>query len=226
MNSASEKELLDFSVVANFATTAADGKTYAVEYYNLDAVLSVGYRVKSQRGIQFRIWSNRVLREYVLGGHAVDRRFERMERRVGKAERKIDFFVRTSLPPVQGVFFEGQIFDAYVFISDLIRSAKRSIILIDNYVNAAVLLLLSKRLPNVSAEIRTKRISEQLQLDADRHNAQYDPVDIRETDRFHDRFLIIDDTVYHTGASFKDLGKKLFAFSKMNVTGTKLLKDP
>jgi hypothetical protein len=123
------------------------------------------------------------------------------------------------------VFFEGQIFDAYVFVSDLIRSAKDSVILIDNYVDEAVLMLLSKRGPDVTADIYTKNISKQLESDMKKHNSQYDPVMIHGTDSFHDRFIIIDNIVYHIGASFKDLGKKLFAFSKMGIAGTEILRD-
>jgi len=187
-------------------------------------IISVGYRVKSKRGTSFRRWATKVLREYVLKGYAVNQRIERIEHRVTETERKIDFFITTALPPVQGVFFEGQIFDAYAFVSDLIRSAKSSVILIDNYVDETVLLLLSKRSTDVSADICTKNISAQLKLDADKHNAQYDPINIRCSDSSHDRFLIIDDVVYHIGASLKDLGKKLFAFSRMEMNGTEMIK--
>jgi hypothetical protein len=218
-----EGELLRDPVVANFATTATDGKTYRIEYFDLDVIISVGYRVRSQRGTQFRQWANKVLKDYMMRGHAVHQRFERIEDRVTKAERKIDFFVKTSLPPVQGVFFEGQIFDAYAFVSELIRSAKRSIALIDNYIDENVLTLLSKRKPEITADIHTANVTKQLHLDLKKHNEQYDPVTVNETNRFHDRFLIIDDTVYHVGASFKDLGKKLFAFSKMEISSENLL---
>jgi hypothetical protein len=224
INNALLEELADFSVVAKFATTAADGKVYQVEYYNLDMILSVGYRVKSSRGIQFRIWANHVLKNYLLKGYAVNKRFERLEKRVTKTEKKIDFFVKTSLPPLQGVFYEGEIFDAYVFASNLIKSAKKSIVLIDNYVDESVLVLLSKRQLKVNAMIFTKQISNQLQLDLKKHNSQYAPITINKSDRFHDRFLIIDNTVYLIGASLKDLGKKLFAFSKMEITQAELLK--
>ena len=213
------------SVVAKFATTAADGKVYQMEHFNLDMILSIGYRVKSSRGIQFRAWSNRVLKDYVLKGYAVDKRFERLENRVTETERKIDFFVKTTLPPVQGVFYDGQIFDAYVFASDLIRQARKSIVLIDNYVDDSVLLLLSKRQVNVKAQIYTRQITSKLQLDLTKHNTQYEPISIGTTVNFHDRFLITDDTVYHIGASLKDLGKRVFAFSKMEVDPIDLLKN-
>jgi hypothetical protein len=113
-------------VVANFATTATNGKVYQMEYYNLDVILSVGYRVKSSRGVQFRIWANHVLKNYIMKGYAVNKRFERLENRVSKTEEKIDFFVKTALPPIQGIFYEGQIFDAYIFASNMIKSAKKS----------------------------------------------------------------------------------------------------
>jgi len=217
-----EKKKSKNPLVANFATTALDGKVYQMEYYSLDVILSVGYRVKSDRGIQFRIWANRVLKNYLIKGYAVNKRFERLENRVTKTEKKIDFFVKTSLPPIQGIFYEGQIFDAYIFASNLIKAAKKSIILIDNYIDENVLLLLSKRQAKVSAQIYTKHISAQLQLDLKKHNSQYEPININTSNNFHDRFLVIDNTVYFIGASLKDLGKKLFAFSKMEIKYTKL----
>ncbi len=223
-----ERELDKNSVYAKFAYTANDGKTYFVDYYNLDVIISVGYRVKSQQGTQFRIWANKILKDYILKGYAIHERFERLEKRVTENEKKIDFFVRTSLPPVQGVFFEGQIFDAFVFASNLIKSAKKSVVLIDNYIDETVLLLLSKRQTKVSAEIYTKQISAQIRLDLNKHNTQYKPINIKEITSFHDRFLIIDEVVYHLGASLKDLGdlgKKLFAFAKMEIKSEKLLKN-
>ncbi len=217
INNALQEELSDFPVVAKFATTARDGKTYQVEHYNLDMILSVGYRVKSKRGVEFRKWANSVLKEYLLRGYAINQRFERLEQRVAKTEEQIGFFVSTALPPVQGVFYDGQIFDAYTFVADLVRSARERIILIDNYVDDSVLKMLTKRNEDVSATIITRKISDALAVDVARHNQQYPPVDIQTSDRFHDRFLIIDDTVYHLGASMKDLGKRLFAFSKLNI---------
>ena len=223
VNNALNEELRDYPVVAKFATTASDGKTYQVDYYNLDVILSVGYRVKSKRGIDFRRWATSVLKEYLLRGHAINQRIERLEQRVSKTEEQIGFFVRTALPPVEGVFYDGQIFDAYAFAADLIRSARKRIVLIDNYVDDSVLLTLAKRKEGVSAEIVTKHNTETLKLDLERHNRQYPPVTVRECDRYHDRFLIIDDTVYHLGASLKDLGKKLFAFSRMEMTAEEVL---
>ena len=226
-----EKELLEASVVAKFATTASDGKIYQVDYYNLDVVISVGYRVKSIRGTQFRQWANKVLKEYLLRGHSLNYKFELIEEQLkehkailDKHEDKIDFFVRTSLPPVEGVFHNGQIFDAYKFATDLIKSANKSLVLIDNYIDESVLLMLSKRKSGVTADIYTYPISQTLRQDLQRHNRQYSPINIHNHTTSHDRFLIIDDTeVYHIGASLKDLGKKLFAFSKLNIPPSAIL---
>jgi hypothetical protein len=225
INNALTQELSAFPVVAKFATTAADGKVYQTEHYNLDMILSVGYRVKSQRGIEFRRWANKVLKEYLLRGYAINQRLQALEKTVAEHGEKIDFFVRTSLQPVEGVFFDGQIFDAYKFATDLIRSAKQSITLIDNYVDESVLTMLSKRNAGVTADIYTAKISKQLQLDLDKHNAQYASITVHTYSNCHDRFLIIDGKeVYHIGASLKDLGKKLFAFSKINVPASELLR--
>ena len=184
-------------------------------YYNMDMILSVGYRVNSRNATSFRRWASSVLKEYLLRGYAIHSRVERLEQRVAKTEEKIDFFVRTSLPPVEGIFYEGQIFDAYTFATGLISRAEKAIILIDNYVDETVLKILDKRRPSVKAEIFTKHLSDQLQLDIIKHNAQYDPIIVREFGGSHDRFLMIDDQVFHIGASLKDLGKKWFAFSLM-----------
>lgn len=224
-----EGELDMAAVVKESFTTATDGKRYRTKHYNLDVIISVGYRVKSIRGTQFRQWANGVLKDYLLKGYSINQRLSQVERKVDerlaehaqrldRIDEKIDFFVRTSLPPVEGVFFNGQIFDAYKFATDLIRSAKISLLLIDNYVDESTLMMLSKRDTGVSATIYTQRITQQLQLDIDRHNRQYPSIDVRTYRNSHDRFLIIDnDTVYHIGASMKDLGKKMFAFSKLNI---------
>ena len=195
-----------------------------LKLYNLDVIISVGYRVKSQRGTQFRQWANKVLKEYLLRGYSVNQRFERLEQRVAKTEEQIDFFVKTSLPPVQGIFFDGQIFDAYHFVADLIRKAKTSVTLIDNYVDDTVFTLLDKRGDGVTATIYTQHVSRQLQLDIDKHNAQYAPITIKGFNKAHDRFLLIDHEVYHIGASLKDLGKKWFAFTQMkDLTSNELI---
>ena len=160
-----EKELSKDSVVAKIATTGSDNKVYQMDYYNLDVIISVGYRVKSKRGTQFRIWATQVLRDYLLKGYAINRRVDRIEEVLADHDRKIDFFIKTSLPPVEGVFYDGQLFDAYKFAADLIRSAKKSLVLIDNYVDESVLMLLSKRNPGVTATVYTAQISRQLALD-------------------------------------------------------------
>lgn len=212
-------EELEPSTVAKFATVQKEGArkvTRLIEYYNLDMIISIGYRVKSNRGILFRHWANTVLKEYLIRGYAVNRRLEDLERRASAAEEKIDFFVRMSLPPVEGIFFEGQIFDAYVFACDLVRRALRRIVLIDNYVDEKVLTILDKRQRGVQVLICTKAVSEQLSLDIRHHNEQYPPLQVKTSSGIHDRFLVIDDDVYHLGASLKDLGKKLFAFSKLS----------
>jgi hypothetical protein len=220
-----EEELLKESVWAKFAYTASDNKVYQVDYYNLDVIISVGYRVKSLRGTQFRQWANKVLKDYLLKGYSLNQRLQALERTVAEHSQKIDFFVRTALPPVEGIFYNGQIFDAYKFATDLIKSAKHSLVLIDNYVDETTLLMLSKRSKGVSATIYTAKISRQLQLDLDKHNDQYPPIQVRTYKESHDRFLLIDETeVFHIGASIKDLGKKMFAFSKMNEPASFFMK--
>ena len=201
-----------------------------IEYYNLDVIISVGYRVNTIRGIQFRQWANKVLKDYLLKGYALNQRLIKIENQLESQQtllaehsEKIDFFVRTSLPPAEGIFFEGQVFDAHTFVSDLIRNAKKRIVLIDNYVDDTVLKLLDKRSSGIKATIYTKQILPALQNDINLHNAQYEPIDVQIFADSHDRFLMIDETVYHIGASLKDLGRKWFAFSKMDITSTLLL---
>ena len=231
-----EGELEEQSTCAKFAHMGNDGlQQYETVMYNLDVIISVGYRVKSQRGTAFRIWATKVLKEYMLRGYAVnqrivyveeyfDKRLRAHEQRIENVEQKIDFFVRTSQPPHQGIFYDGQIFDAYTFINDRIREATTRIILIDNYIDDSVLTMLTKRADKVAATIYTKKPSAQLQLDIQKHNAQYPPIEIVEFDRSHDRFLCIDETVYHLGASIKDLGKRWFAFNRMEMSSSELLQ--
>ena len=221
------EELAGVSVVAKFATTASDGKTYQTEHYNLDVIISVGYRVKSQRGIQFRIWANKVLKDHLLKGYSINARMNRMEDNMQNLIHKvngIDLQISTHLIPTQGVFFNGQVFDAHQLISKIIRSAKKSILLIDNYVDDTVLVQLSKKQKNVQVIIFTKSISKQLELDVKKANEQYPNILIKEFKESHDRFLIIDEKeVYHLGASLKDLGKKWFAFSKLEKESVTIL---
>ena len=219
-----EEELEKDITCAKFAHMGIDGdQQYEYTAYNLDVIISVGYRVKSKRGTKFRQWANKILKEYLLQGHVVNSRIVALEQHAAKQDveimamkNKIDFFVHTSLPPVEGIFFDGQIFDAYRFVADLVRKAKRTIILIDNYVDDTVLSLLDKRQKDVRATVYTKSVNDQLQLDITRHNEQYATIEVKQFNKAHDRFLLIDDEVYHIGASIKDLGKKWFAFALMH----------
>ena len=252
INNALKEEL--YPVVAKSTTTGNDSKSNAtvakfaivqkegnrevirqVEFYSLDVILSVGYRVKSSRGIEFRRWANQVLKDYMLKGYAINQQMLAMEERIDRKisnhtvqihdlQEKVNFFVRTNLPPHQGIFYDGQIFDAYTFINDRVREATTRIILIDNYINDSVLTMLSKRADKVTATIYTKKPSAQLQLDIQKHNAQYPPIEVINFDRSHDRFLCVDKTVYHLGASIKDLGKKWFAFNRMEMNTSELLQ--
>ena len=226
-------ELDETATCAKIAQVRQEGGRTIVRqipFYNLDMIISVGYRVNSIRGTRFRQWANKVIKAYMLKGYAVNQRLLNIEnqlasqqKQLAKHQEQIDFFVRTSLPPVEGIFYDGQIFDAYTFVNDRIREAKTRIILIDNYVDDSVLKMLDKRNKGVSAKIYTKIISRQLSLDFEKHNAQYTPIEVEQFDRSHDRFLCIDDTVYHIGASLKDLGKKWFAFNRMEQTTDELL---
>ena len=221
-------ELDEDSVRSILEHTAADGKIYRTQFYNLDAILSVGYRVNSRNATIFRKWANKVLKDYLLRGYAINQRLielsDRMDRRlldqdgkIAAIRRDVDFFVRSSIQPKEGIFFDGQIFDAYAFVAGLIRKAKKRIVVIDSYVDDSVLVQLSKRKPGVKVDIYDGKISQQLRQDVARHNAQYPGVTLHSYKKAHDGFLIIDEEVYHIGHSLKDLGKKLFAFSKMEV---------
>ncbi len=224
-----EGELNELTTCAKFAHMGMDAdQIYETTYYNLDVIISVGYRVKSKRGVEFRQWANKVLKDYLLKGYAVNQRLTTIEDRIDRRlqehtdqihelQNKVDFFVRTSLPPAEGIFYDGQIFDAYTFVADRIREAKKRIVLIDNYVDD------NKRNKGVGAIVYTKTISRQLSLDFEKHNAQYTPIQVEQFDRAHDRFLCIDDTVYLIGASLKDLGKKWFGFVKLEQTTDELL---
>ena len=227
INNALKEELTDIPTVANFAIVQIEGGrkiNRTIEFYNLDMILSVGYRVKSTRGIMFRRWSNTILKQYLLKGYAVNQRILALEHQVADLTDKVNFFVRSSLPPVEGIFYDGQIFDAYVQIVNLIKQAKKSIVLVDNYIDETTLTMLSKRDANVSATIYTRQLNQQQQLDVQRHNQQYAPIAINVCQHNHDRFLIIDDVVYLFGASLKDAGKKLFAYIQMQETSaTELL---
>ena len=223
-----EEELEPVSTCKDYLQVQKEGTRIVrrkQKMYNLDVIISVGYRVKSIHGTRFRKWANRILKEYLLRGYSVNNRLERLEQRVSRTEEKIDFFVRTSLPPQQGIFFDGQVFDAYKFVCNLVRKAQKTIVLIDNYVDDTVLTLLDKRSDGVSATIYTKQTDDKLMLDLKRHNEQYDSVQVIKFNKAHDRFLLIDDEVYQIGASIKDLGKKWFAFTLLrDISALELLK--
>ena len=240
INNALKEELRKVSTVAKFAIVQMEGGrkvTRTIEFYNLDMVISVGYRVKSEKGIEFRIWANKVIKDFLLRGYAINQQLMRIEQRIDARfdaqqsqirkiestlsdhQQKIDFFVRTNQPPVEGVLFEGQIFDAYKLVEALVKSAKREIILIDNYVDATIFDLLEKREQGVDATIYTEHVGQSLQHLQQLNQQQYRRrIEVKEyNNRFHDRFLILDDALYHFGASFKDLGKRLFAFELMGI---------
>lgn len=226
----SEQELNEIATSEEYSVVQIEGIRKVKRkllFYNLDAIISVGYRVNSIRGTQFRIWANNVLKEYLLNGYAVSHRIERLENKVYSLEQKtaeFDFHIKTSLPPNEGIFYDGQIFDAWQFIAGLIKSAGDSIVLIDNYIDEGVLMLLVKRNPGVKAKIFTSNITKQLETDLKKHNQQYPRIELKHFSKSHNRFLITDmKTVYHIGASLKDLGKSLFAFSKMEMNAEELL---
>jgi hypothetical protein len=219
----SEGELDENTTVANFATVQNEGGRMVerqVEHYNLDVIISVSYRVKSKQGTQFRIWANKVLKDYLLKGYALNQRMNRIENTVetlADKVKEIDLQIKSNLIPTQGVFFDGQVFDAYELASKIIRSATKSIVLIDNYIDETSLIHLSKKGKNVKVLLLTKNTGKQLSLDVEKANTQYGNFVLKNFVKSHDRFLIIDGVeVYHLGASLKDLGKKWFAFSKLD----------
>ena len=222
-----EGELSPESTVKEYLTVQIEGRRRVqrkITYYNLDVIISVGYRVKSKRGTQFRIWANRVLKDFLLKGYVINQRVDRIEEKLLEHDQKFDLLIKSNLLPNEGIFYEGQIFDAYLFVANLIKTASKSIIIIDNYIDDSVLSLLSKRSSNVTATIYTANVSKQLRLDLSKFNAQYPRVEIKTFTKSHDRFLIIDGaTVYHIGASLKDLGKKWFAFSKIDLDANEIV---
>jgi hypothetical protein len=230
-NDFAESELDKISTVANFATVQNEGGRMVerqIEYYNLDVIISVGYRVKSKRGTQFRIWANSVLKDYLLKGYALNQRMNRIENTVENLADKvkeIDLQIQTNTIPTQGVFFDGQMFDAYELASRIIRAAEKNIILIDSFIDESTLTHLSKKGKGVRVLLLTKTISKQISLDVKKANEQYGNFEAKTFTLSHDRFLIIDNTdVYHLGASLKDLGRRTrgepvepwFAFSKID----------
>lgn len=233
----SDNELEKISTVANFATVQNEGGRDVrrdVEYYNLDVIISVGYRVKSQKGVRFRQWATAVLKRYITDGFAINsekitnQRFKELENNMRLLSSRMDdisnLFKDGYAKPQEGIFFNGQVYDAYAFINDLIKSAKNEIILIDNYIDDSVFTILSKY-QNLKIKIYTQTITKQLLLDYQKYQAQYSNVELVEFKNSHDRFIIIDGiNIYHIGASLKDLGKKWFAFSKFDMDALEILK--
>lgn len=224
-NCFNEGELEKGATVKESLTVQKEGKRNVkrkIEYYNLDVIISVGYRVKSKQGTQFRIWATNVLRDYLLKGYALNQRMNRIENNVEHLTKKVDAIslqIQSAEIPNQGVFFNGQVFDAYELASKIIRSAKKSIVLIDNYIDESTLTHLAKKKRGVTALLLSKNINKQLTLDLKKANEQYGGFELKTFNKSHDRFLIIDrGKVYHLGASLKDLGKKWFAFSKLDKT--------
>jgi prophage antirepressor-like protein len=223
----------------------ADGKKRKVNFYNLDMIISVGYRINSKKATKFRQWASNVLTKYIESGYSinndkltqlrlstletyVERIKQEFEKKDKKANLKINHILNIietkDVKPKQGIFYNGQIFDAYSFVSDLIRDAKSSVFLVDNYIDDSVLTLFSKN-QNIEVILYTKTISKQLKLDLEKYNAQYKTIKIKTFKDSHDRFMIIDDIdVYHIGASLKDLGKKWFVFSKLDIDTLNILE--
>ena len=227
-------ELSKLSTCSILEQVAKDGKKRKKNYYNLDMIISIGYRVNSIRATQFRIWATSVLKQYISQGYAINsekithQRFKELENDVAFLKNKVGAISKAieseEIKPKQGIFYDGQIFDAYVFVSDLIKSAKKSILLIDNYIDESVLQLFAKRDKNVKVEIYTKNFSKVLRQDLEKYNSQYPQITINKFTKAHDRFLIIDNNeIYHFGASLKDLGKKWFAFSKMEFSAIEMI---
>ena len=233
-------ELSRDATTENFSVVRIEGMRQVrrnVIHYNLDAIISVGYRVNSILGVKFRQWATGVLKDYLLRGYAVnhrlnqledkvDRRFASQDQRLTSLEEKVDFFVQTQTPPLQGVFYDGQLWDAYALVEKLIGSAKKSILLIDNWATVETLDMLAKKRNGVSLTVVTSAHSDKqgnprpkiTSVDIAKFNAQYPTLTVKYSEKFHDRFLILDDTeLYHFGASFKDLGRLYCAVSKMDA---------
>lgn len=234
----SQNELDKDSTVRIFRTVQTEGNRNVhrnITYYNLDMIISIGFRVNTKIGIHFRQWANNILKDNLIKGYSINKRIDYIENKIehklqeheaqlNKIDEQINYFVQKSLPPIQGVFYNGEIFDAYQLLTRLIKMANKSIVVIDNYIDESVLTTLDKRKDGVAATIYTEKINKQLQLDIKLHNSQYPAIDIKIVKNCHDRFLLIDDEdVFHIGASLKDLGKKLFAFSRLNISSDTIL---
>ena len=217
-----EGELEEAATAEDSSVVRLEGKRKVarrVRFYNLDAIISVGFRVNSKSGVRFRQWANKVLKVYLLRGYAVNERIERLERKVMKHDEQIELVLKTSLPPTEGVFYDGQLWDACSLVEKLIARAKSSILLIDSWVDVGTLDMLAKKRKGVAVQIvASKRGNKLGATDIAKFNTQYGPLTLKESAAFHDRFLILDDReLYLIGASLKDLGKKCFGFTKMDA---------
>ena len=227
-----ERELDANSVCKESLLTANDGKKYKTKIYNLDVIISVGYRVKSIQGTRFRQWALRVLKEHMLKGFSVNQRLvshenklENHDSRIIYLEKQVDFFVKANLPPKEGVLQAKAFWNGYEFAVQLVRSAKQEIVIIDPFADDTALSLMPKRNPGVNAIIYSACINQTMKVECERLNRQCPPVELQTMREVHDRFIVVDETVYHIGASIKDLGNKLTAFSVLGfVTKQELLE--
>ncbi|MCT7493572.1 RhuM family protein [Aliarcobacter cryaerophilus] len=223
-----EKELDENSTTEFFSVVRKEGNRLVkreLKHYNLDVIICVGYRVSSLRATKFRQWATSVLKNYIQNGYAINNH-KITEQRLFALENDMQFIKskikNNSLEFNQNIFFDGQIYDAYSFVNDLLKLAKEEVILIDNYIDDTVFTLFSKY-PNINFTIYTSTISKQLKLDFEKYSKQYKNISLKTFKSSHDRFLIIDKKeIYHLGASLKDLGKKWFAFSKMSLNSLNL----
>ena len=231
-----QKELLQNPTTRKIRVVQKEGKREIerdIDHYNLDMIISIGYRVNSITATKFRQWATSILKNYIQNGYVINadkitnQRFKELENDVTLLKSKVENISNSledkTLKPKQGIFYDGQIFDAYVFVNDLLKTATDEVLLIDNYIDETIFTLFSKY-PNIKIKIYTKTISKQLKLDFEKYQKQYKNIEINEFKNSHDRFLIIDKKeIYHIGASLKDLGKKWFAFSKFEIESLKML---
>lgn len=222
-----DEELLENSTCKDFLQVRQEGQrmvTRKQKIYNLDVIISVGYRVKSKRGIEFRQWANKVLKDFLLRGYAINSRLETLEQKVARHDEQIQFFIKSATPIAEKVFMDGEFYDAFALVQKLIKSAKKSIILIDNYVDESVLTRMSEKSEGVSVSIYTKSVSKAMELAVEKFNSQYGGLKLKRFADCHDRFLILDNSeMYLFGASLKDLGKKMFAFTKLDSSSIALV---
>ena len=225
-----EGELDRNSVVKEYLTTASDGKCYRTKWFNLDVIISVGYRIKSIQGTRFRQWALKVLKDYMLRGCSVNQRLishenrlENHDSRIINLEKQVDFFVKANLPPVEGLLPAHAHWSGYEFAAQLVRSAKKELVIIDPYANDMVFSLMAKRAEGVNATIYSARITQTMREEEARLNRQFPTVRLENMREVHDRFVIVDDVVYHVGASFKDLGNQMTAFSVLNFVSKEQL---